>query len=287
VVATDFSPGAARAARRAALLPLAAGAQVSVVHVLAQAAPEEYAAAAQDRAMDALRGAAEEVRRAAGAAGSALEIECALLAGSPPVELVRHARARAAELVVLGRHGPNPLHDALLGSTAERVVRKGDVPVLLVATEAAAPYRRALVAVDLSDGAWRAAELALGLLPRDVRELALVHAYHVAFEGWLAEHALEEYRRQHAEDATRRLKAFAAGLEPRGVACRALVGEGDPRVVVLREALREGAELLVLGTHGRSGVAHALLGSVAEWLVRAAPCDVAVTRPARFTFELP
>jgi nucleotide-binding universal stress UspA family protein len=43
----------------------------------------------------------------------------------------------------------------------------------------------------------------------------------------------------------------------------------------------------VLGTHARSGLSHALLGSVAEWLARAAPCDVAVTRAERFTFEFP
>jgi nucleotide-binding universal stress UspA family protein len=56
---------------------------------------------------------------------------------------------------------------------------------------------------------------------------------------------------------------------------------------VLEQAVRERADLLVVGTHARAGVTHALVGSVAEWLVRSAPCDVAVTRPARFTFQPP
>jgi nucleotide-binding universal stress UspA family protein len=286
VLATDFSPGAERAARRVALLPLAPGASVSVVHVLGEAAPPGLADAVRERATEALRAVAATLRRSAEAHGaSAIQLECALLSGSPPVEIVRHARAAAAGLIVLGRHGPRPFREALVGSTAERVVRKADAPVLLVAGEATDPYRRALVAVDLADGSRRAAELAVALLPPDGAELALVHAYHLAFEGWLAETDAAAYRRAHAEEAERRLEAFAARLEAAGIRCA--VEEGDPRAVILREAARTRAELIVLGTHARSGVAHALLGSVAEGVMRAAPGDVAVTRPPRFAFELP
>jgi nucleotide-binding universal stress UspA family protein len=285
VVATDFSPGAASAVTRAALLPLAPAATISVIHVLAEAIPDRFAAAVRERAADALTGVADGLRRAVTERGvDGATVEHALLAGKPHVEIVRHARARAADLVVMGRHGPAPLRDALVGSTAERVIRKGDAPVLLVKEAASHPYRRALVAVDLSDASRRGIDLAGALLPDAVREIALVHACHVAFRSWLGDAALDDYRRELTERAARDAAALAAGVP---LECRVAVREGDPRLEVLEQAVRERADLLVVGTHARAGVTHALVGSVAEWLVRSAPCDVAVTRPARFTFQPP
>lgn len=288
VVATDLSPGAAPALGRAVLLPFAPGAALWLVHVLPESLPEKYADAVRDRAGNALRDEAAGLRRLAAERGvGELNVECALLTGKPHVEIIRLARSRAAELVVVGRHGRRAVGDTFVGSTAERVVRKGDVPVLVVKQEAKGPYRRALVATDLSDTARREADLALALLPDAAHELTLVHAYHVAFESWFGEGSLEAYRREHAGDARQAASRLATLLGSEGVDCRVSVHEGDPRVVVVREAAQEGSDLVVLGTHGRGGLAHALLGSVAEWLIRALPCDVAVTRPARFTFELP
>jgi nucleotide-binding universal stress UspA family protein len=285
VVATDFSAGAASAVARAALLPLAPGATISVIHVLAEAIPDRFATAVRDRAAGALADRADGLRRALAERGvDGATVEHALLTGKPHVEIVRHARARAADLVVMGRHGPAPLRDALVGSTAERVIRKGDAPVLLVKEAAGGAYRRALVAVDLSDASRRGIDLAAALLPDEVREIALVHACHVAFRSWLGDAALDDYRRELTERAARDLAALAAGLP---LECRVALREGDPRLEVLDQAVRERADLMVVGTHARSGVTHALVGSVAEWLVRSAPCDVAVTRPARFTFEPP
>ena len=288
LVATDLSPGAANALARSVLLPFEHGATLWLVHVLPESLPDKYAEAVRDKAGAALRNEAAALRRMAEERGTdGPGIECALLTGKPHVEIIRHARAHAADLVVVGRHGRQAVGDTLVGSTAERVIRKGDVPVLVVKQEAKGPYRRALVAIDLTDTSRREADLALALLPEAAREIALVHAYHVAFENWFSEGSLEGYRREHVEHARQTATRLAALLGSEGVDCRVSVHEGDPRVVVLREAAQEGSDLIVLGTHGRAGLAHALLGSVAEWLIRASPCDVAVTRPARFTFELP
>ena len=66
-----------------------------------------------------------------------------------------------------------------------------------------------------------------------------------------------------------------------------LVRQGDARTVVLDAAAERGADLLALGTHGRSGSAHVLLGSVAESVVRAARCDVLVAVASGPPFALP
>jgi nucleotide-binding universal stress UspA family protein len=72
-----------------------------------------------------------------------------------------------------------------------------------------------------------------------------------------------------------------------GVQWKTFVRQGDPRSVVLAAAARLEADVLAVGTHGRAGIAHALVGSVAEWVITAATCDVLIARPVRFSFELP
>jgi nucleotide-binding universal stress UspA family protein len=84
-----------------------------------------------------------------------------------------------------------------------------------------------------------------------------------------------------------RLRGFLESLGDRGVLWKTTVRSGDPRVEILREAERRRADLVVLGTHGRTGVSHALLGSVAEWIVRRAERDVLVARAAPVSFDLP
>jgi len=74
----------------------------------------------------------------------------------------------------------------------------------------------------------------------------------------------------------------------RGKVCwEAMVKRGDPRNVIMSEISAHHADLIVLGTHGRSGLSRAVLGSVAEYVARSAPCDVLLSPPRRFSFALP
>ena len=290
LVADDFTDGAAAALARAASLPLGADAELHVVHVLNSVLSD----AARDRAVpDAHARLKERARAAAQAhrpAGRELPVTTHVAQGQAFVEIIRQARTVRADLVVIGRHRPRRIRDALLGSTAERVVRKGDTPVLLVARPPAGAYRNVLAAVDLGDTSLRVVELATSLVKEDA-SMMLVHAYEVPFESTLERSVgaagMEDIRRARREalaDAGTRLRQ---ALKPLGREFELVLRRGEPRMVVIREALRKRADLVVLGTHARSGIAHALLGSVAEWLVRGAPCDIAITRPARFSFELP
>jgi hypothetical protein len=72
-------------------------------------------------------------------------------AGTPFVEIIRRAREEAANLILVGAHGAQFIKDLLFGTTAEKVVRKGDRPVLVVKRPTRGPYRRVLAATDFSD----------------------------------------------------------------------------------------------------------------------------------------
>ena len=274
LVATDFSPGAARAVARAARLPMCRGATLTVLHVQPPAcAPEDRAQAEQ-----ALRRAAAVVAEAARAAH--VDVFTRLVEGLPFVENIRGALHGRNELVVLGRHGTRAFRELLLGSTAERVIRKGDTSILVVASRPVAAYERPLVAVDCSDTSRLALELAWRLTDGSVVALDVVHAYEPILEAAL-ENPLETKRR--AEAAVEAFLASSPASPPATVALR----DGDARHLILDVAAQTGADLLALGTHGRSGLGHVLLGSVAEGVIRGASCDVVVARAIGSSFKLP
>jgi nucleotide-binding universal stress UspA family protein len=160
----------------------------------------------------------------------------------------------------------------------------------VVAERPEAPYRRPRVATDLGDASLRSIELALRVHGPDVKNVAVVHAYQAPCEGFIEPGSDERPSELHAEWES----TAAAGLTKllgrhagSAVRWKPIVRRGDPRTVIVKELLLRRADLVILGTHSRSGMAHALLGSVAEWVIACAPCDVLVARPQRFSFELP
>lgn len=295
LVATDFSASAKVALARAVRLPLARGARLHVLHVLSSRLPLRLRPPAETQAGLWLAEAAEDARLAASKAGNAeLEIVPVLVRGQAYVEIIRQARRRNAALVIVGRHGTRPIRDLFIGTTAERVVREGEKPVLVVNCPAEAPYRRVLVGVDARDDdpstARCVVELALALVDRAHSRVMLLHAYDVPLDGRMrsvmSQEGLRDYRREWRTKASRRLRRLQSALAPELREARPILRAGDPRAVIIREAKRVRADLIALGTHARSGVAHALLGSVAEWVLRSAGEDVVVRHP-EFGFEAP
>jgi nucleotide-binding universal stress UspA family protein len=214
-----------------------------------------------------------------------------LVAGTPFVEIVRTGQHGRNELIVIGRHGERAFRELLLGSTAERVIRKGNTSILVVASRPGAPYERPLVAVDCSDTSRRAVELTWRLADPKVQALMVVHAYHAISERTFQDVGLSgdvvlQYQRDAKQQAQAAVEEFLTGFEV-ALPAHMLLREGDARQVILDVAVQHDADLLALGTHGRSGLAHVLLGSVAEAVIRAASCDVLVARAVGLPFKLP
>ncbi len=292
VVATDLSAGAAHALERATWLRFVPKGQLQLLYVVPGDVPAKVAAEATARVKKVLEPMAREAAgRIAKRGGAQVTGKVVVGRGEPFVEIIRHARASQADLIVLGRHGRRAIRDLVVGSTAERVLRKGDVPVLMVNEAARGPYLRPLAAVDFTDASYRVLELASALSSPQTPALQLVHAYHVPFEGALSrgmsKEVLAGFRKNSKDEAQARARKFLANVERAHPRFQVATREGDPRTVTLREAARLKADLVVIGTHGRDGLSHVLLGSVAEWLIRSCPSDLAVTRPAHFAFSLP
>jgi nucleotide-binding universal stress UspA family protein len=292
LVATDFSASADRALRRAARLPLAPGAVLTVLHVAAGGPGDARgrSGAGARRALERARALVAGTAREQGVTRH--EVVARQVQGTPFVEIVRAARRARAELVVLGRHGQRTFRELVLGSTAERTVRAGDTPTLVVSAAPTRPYRRPLVAVDGSAASRRALELAVRLVGPRAAGLAVVRAYGVPFETAVrrtgaSDADVRRHRRDVRRDVRATVEAFLATCGEAGRDARLLVARGDARGVVIDAAARYQPDLLALGTHARSGVAYVLLGSVAEAVLRSAACDVLIARPPELAFTLP
>jgi nucleotide-binding universal stress UspA family protein len=212
-----------------------------------------------------------------------------VLTGTPFVEIIRQSRQEAADLIVVGAHGKDFMKDLLLGTTAEKIVRKGDRSVLVVKQPAQRSYRRVLVGVDFSENSRHALEFALRLAPQ--AELHALHVYQ-GLEGMLrragvTDEGILRYKRQVAKDVRQELEGFLHTIGRARQPIRREVWNGQARREITKIATSLHADLVAVGTTGRTGIPYILLGSVAEHVMREARCDVLVVRSGSLPFELP
>jgi len=285
LVPTDFSKGADQALERALTLPLRDGAVVHLLHVKAKSLIDSEQRAVQAVAM---KDAVAHARLLVKELGLNVLIASKVVTGRSYEEIVRQSHKLGAELIVMGRHGHQPLRDMFMGSTADRIIRYGTLPVLLVNGPAHQAYGHPIAAVDFGETTGQTLRALLRVVGPAVAEVALVHAYHVPFEGLTSPSPSTEetsYRMFAREQAVQKSTAALASLPQWGVSWRTFFVNGDARGAALSEAQTQQADLIALGTHARSGLSHVLLGSVAEWIAAAAHCDVLIVRPTRFTFQ--
>jgi len=135
-----------------------------------------------------------------------------------------------------------------------------------------------LLATDFSDCAARAQDYALLLASAWKAEVSVLHVleFQPGMDPELPVNHL--YLEQLRKDAEQQLSALLARLTQRGLTGTSRHVTGIPSLQIAQEAALVGADLVVLGTHGRSGLAHVLLGSTAERVVASAPCPVLIVR---------
>jgi nucleotide-binding universal stress UspA family protein len=269
LAACDLSPRSDLALGRALLLALADDGTVTVLHVHSSA---------RDRAA-----VEQQVRDHLARVRPDATCEVVLRVGAPFVEIIRTARTVGADLIAMGAQGAErPL--SFTGTTAERVARKSDRPVLVVRQRPIGRYRRVLTAVDGSEHATAALRFALHAFPD--AEHHVVHAVVVPGEPKMrgADPSDVDALRQTALDAARGEITRALGSTWSGAL---VVRYGHPVEVISGMAVEWDADLVVVATHGQGVVRHVLLGSTAERTLRETPNDVLLVRPAGVTFELP
>ena len=209
--------------------------------------------------------------------------------GKPFVELIAACREWQADLLVVGPSAV--LDDSFLGSTSERVVRKAPVPVLVAKGVLTPEIHKFLIPVDFSDCASKAAEEGIHLASAFGGEILFLHALdlHAAYpEAYGLEQLWLPPVDAEAFPSEGEWQGFLAQLHmPNAISWAHRDEEGRAASTIVRIAKEDTTDLIVMGTHGHTGIAHMLIGSVAEYVARNASCSVLTIRPDTLAFELP
>lgn len=257
------------------LLAAGAGAELAAVHVIDGDLPPRMIEAAIEEARDRGRLLVER--------GRALGVTCQLttVRGEPPLELNTIARGVDAGLIILGVHRISPARNAFVGTTADRILRAAERPVLVIRSSAPHAYRAALAAIDIFAPDLKPLSAAL--------DLGLVGADKVTAAFGVETDAMRQLKQQAAS-----LEAVSAAFavdEPalRAEAAKLLAAAGlagTPIVVkpllfnapdfAIGTAVETGADLLVLGARRKGADHRQPLGSVSETALRRAAMDVLV-----------
>jgi len=294
LVPTDFSSCAHAALAQGVAMAEQLGAELHLLHVMLSHDEDPYSLVYQVAEREEIYRQQEELctdkmKELAAAEAGGLQVHRHLRrAFSVAPAILEVTGEQGIDFLVLGGHGRRGLRRFLLGSVAEEVVRLAPCPVLTV-REQGEPVAfdrlgRVLVPVDFSEHSRVALRAAKDLATRDT-VLELVHVveipvyphYYDVLHDPSQEYAFPQVAVK-VEDGIARFAQAAGGPE---VASQVKVLEGPAAASITEYAERVGADLIVIATHGLSGLKHLLLGSVTEKVVRSAKCPVLTLKGVR------
>ncbi|MEF8841618.1 MAG: universal stress protein [Haloarculaceae archaeon] len=278
---TDGSDGATAVFEHALDIAAAHGSTIHVLHVADTS--RDSVTRVGGEVVDALEREGEEIvaEAAERAERRGVDTVTEVLQGEPHSTIVDYAADREVDLVVMPTHGRGRLERLLLGSTTGRVLRRADVPVLTLRPDGDRPrypYRDVLVPTDGSDCARAALRVGIDVANADGAALHLLSVVDLASLGVDVRADIQAASLE--ESAERIIEEASAFVEDAGVeSVSGTVESGSSVHRAIRSYVEShDVDVVVLGTHGRTGFDRYLLGSVAEKLVRTSPVPVLTVR---------
>jgi nucleotide-binding universal stress UspA family protein len=184
--------------------------------------------------------------------------------------------AENCDLIVMGRRGLRRVERAFVGSVTARVIGHTTRDVLVVPKDTALGWKKIVLATDGSKFSAAATDRAIDFARAYGGSLLVISVVDVPAEFYAespkAAEQLLAQAKQYVADAKKRAEAA-------GVATEGFTAEGDTYEAVVNLARERGAEMIVLGSHGRTGLRRLLMGSVTEAVIGYAPCPVLVVKP--------
>jgi nucleotide-binding universal stress UspA family protein len=278
LLATDLSARCDRAFDRAQALAAQWQARLVVVHVMEMGATGTPPVPSWRRAQDPQKAAEARVRSELAQAAPGLKV--VIEKGDTVEGIMRVAEAHGCELIVTGVARNEMLGRVVTGATVNQLVRRSDIPLLVVRKRAQRPYHGVVVATDFSESSRHALEATVRLFPQTV--VTLFNACDPPLSG-LASDAASFWEQLRAA-AVKEGEAFLRSADLsgwRGRKPEVLVEQGVPEQLIYEYVRDWNIDLVALGSHGRSALFDILIGSVAQSLLASLPCDALVVREPR------
>jgi SulP family sulfate permease len=268
LVASDGSEYSTAAVRLALRLAGRCAARVRVIHLVPGRGddPTRDSVDITPAVLEQARAHLDTVEREATAAGIACSTEVVVTNLYPHEEIVRQAEQMTADLIVMGRRGRRGITRVRLGETTVKVIGHAPCSVLVVPRDADTSGRGLVLATDGSHYADAATAMAATFAK-------ILSAPVTAVSATLPSHSAQ--RQAEAHTAVERAASF---LAQHAVTAEAEVLHGRPDEMVVQAGANRGADLIVVGSHGRTGLQRAMLGSVSERIIDAATTPVLVAK---------
>ena len=291
IAAIDFTPSCRNALREAVRLAAASQASLTAVHVMDEFLAHELKRALSTDQASIRADWQERLRKFVEEADLGTpQIEIEVRIGHPFAELSEACQVHQADLLVMGVKGSRNDPDRV-GVIATKCVRKAPVDVLLVREDACGPFKHLATCVDFSDNSRKAVRIALQLAEQDGASLDCLHVYQSALAMSLDyggivtpmpmgtdPQALEAWK-QDLETFLEPLKAERPQVPVLGIVLERV----NIREAILEHVQETHADMVVLGTRGKTGLRELLIGTTAEKIVANAPCSILAVKPEGFS----
>lgn len=189
--------------------------------------------------------------------------------------IVDLADAENCNVIVMGRHGASNIGRALVGSVTARVIGHTQRDVLVVPEGATVGWKKIVFATDGSRHSANATESAIAFAKSYGGELSVVSVVDIPSEFHAEAPQVVEQMVKKAKEYVDKVKKQA---EAAGVSCETYVGEAEAYEAITKLAKEQDASMIVVGSHGRTGLRRLLMGSVTEKVIGYAPCPVLVVK---------
>jgi len=302
LLATDFSPSSAQSFHIALTWAETCDAVLDIVHVMTilnevdldSAVANMYIKEREKHSqskLEALVSQAKETRP---------RVYSHLLEGIPTDELTKFALSSHADLVITGTHGWTGFDRVMMGSVAERVICKAPCPVLcvrnmghektastgkLITGTSYSPPHHILLPIDFSDCSLDAYEYAVNLEKSFDVSITLIHVLEpISYSlDFTLSHPGED--RQHRENVKARLAELANAFTKQGLTANYIIKNKPASEAILDARSESGADLIVMGTHGRQGFRRLVMGNVAAAVLRQSLVPVLTVKSPKFKHD--
>lgn len=282
IAATDFSEVGEQAALRGALIAKHLNKKLHLLHVVHpldlypklmvsfDSHAKDYERLKEANGMEKLDSLSKKIQK-----GFGVKVETTVRIGRVHVQISKYAKEHPSSLVVAGYRGENTISDLMMGSTAFRLLRTANFPVLIIRNLEILPYKQAVAAVDLTEGSSSIPALACKLAPD--ASIELLHVFDVEQESrsrdvGVPATSIKEYRERALTHVIEQLDDMVESLDNPRVSRKVLTGY-LPEEICSRTA-QLNADLIVLGRQGKSGAQEFMLGSVSKSVASMVSCDV-------------
>lgn len=272
LVPVDFNPSSIHAFHYAASISEVFNSHLILLHVLPG---EKLNSRTEEMLRETVREKYEALRDEAGPAISG-RMELVIQRGVVFEQIIRASIQRDVNVIIAGT-GEHP--EGRLSTMVEKLMRKNQVPLWLVKNEDKLPVEKILCPVDFSDASMRAMNNAILLAVKLKAILVVMHVY-TKFDIQSPRLRVdnEEENRRLRESKEKEMAAFLDGFDLSAVRKEVLLLEGQPEQKILETIRSQKADLLIMGTTGRSGLSRILMGSVTEKVTREVPCSFITTK---------